>query len=323
MPDQKPVYWICAQPASFFYAWQVDAMLLSFEENGGVDLTKVHIVSSRAGGINSHFVRVAQKWQKKGVLFEYYKDNRVDAKYISSIRPHILKKHWQKYPWLEDCNIFYHDCDIALTKPLPVADKLGPKWQRHCFVSDTRSYIGAEYIQSKGHGLFETMCELANISPGLVKMKQSESGGAQYLLKPGIDAQFWDEVYQLSEVLFTEISEQCRQIKQQEPDWHALQIWCADMWAVLWSLWKRGYSTPCHPDLEFSWGTQPLNKWEAHAIFHNAGVTKQIDGKPFYKSKWHQEPPILAPRPEAKWASAKYFDLVERAWYQTQAQKKS
>ena len=30
--------YICAQPATFYYAWQVDAMLLSFEKCGGANI---------------------------------------------------------------------------------------------------------------------------------------------------------------------------------------------------------------------------------------------------------------------------------------------
>ena len=311
----RAIYYICAQPANYYYSWQVDAMLLSFEENGQVDLSRVHIVSALQNGQPAHewFLKVASKWAKKGVTFAYYEDTRPQTGYISSIRPHILEKHWQVNPWLADETIMYHDCDIALTQPIPLHDKLAPGLETTCFLSDTKSYIGAKYIESKGHGLLEDMCAIVGISPGLVRLKESESGGAQYLLKPGIDAQFWQEVYTYSEQLFTQISERVRQIKQAEPEWHELQIWCADMWAVLWSLWKRGYTTPCHEDLDFVWGTQGAQRWDQLPIFHNAGVVKEVAGEPFYKAKYQHKSPITAPIPNEKWASHKYFDLVTRA----------
>ena len=311
----RAIYYICAQPANYYYSWQVDAMLLSFEENGQVDLSRVHIVSALQNGQPAHewFLKVASKWAKKGVTFAYYEDTRPQTGYISSIRPHILEKHWQVNPWLADETIMYHDCDIALTQPIPLHDKLAPGLETTCFLSDTKSYIGAKYIESKGHGLLEDMCAIVGISPGLVRLKESESGGAQYLLKPGIDAQFWQEVYTYSEQLFTQISERVRQIKQAEPEWHELQIWCADMWAVLWSLWKRGYTTPCHEDLDFVWGTQGAQRWDQLPIFHNAGVVKEVAGEPFYKAKYQHKSPITAPIPNERWASHKYFDLVTRA----------
>ena len=320
MAKNDNLYWICAQPASFYYSWQVDAMLLSFEKYGEVDLNRVHIVNSvqsLAVGPDPRFKKVQDKWVQKGVLFSYYEDTRGAHNYISSIRPHILQKHWQAYPWLAAHNIMYHDCDIALTKPLSLEDKLSKDLSKTCFVSDTISYVGAKYIESKEHGIFEKMCEIVDIDQELVRSKELESGGAQYLLKPGINAQFWQKVYRNSEDLFKIITERVHEVKKEEPDWHEIQIWCADMWAVLWNLWKLGYDTPCHNDFEFGWGTQQMSQWEKHAIFHNAGVTKQENGKPFYKGLYINTDPTKAPIPDEEWASRKYFELIQESYTDT------
>ena len=105
-------------------------------------MNRVHVVSSipRTGaGADEHFLKVADKWSNQGVLFEFYKDTRNDYSYISSIRPHLLKKHWEKHPWLVWQDIFYHDCDIALTKPLKLDDKLSSADNKTCFLYDTKS----------------------------------------------------------------------------------------------------------------------------------------------------------------------------------------
>lgn len=316
----QDIYYICAQPATFYYSWQVDAMLLSFKKFGNVDLTKVHIVSAlQLNNLepDAHFKLVEDKWSQEGVVFEYYKDTRGQHHYISSIRPHILRKHWQKYPWLSEKTFLYHDCDIALTKPINLDDKLTQDDIRTCYLSDTKSYIGGVYIESKGHGILEQMCEIVDIPPQIVRAREDEAGGAQYLIKPGITDDFWQKVYDDSEALFHKISNRVQEIKKDEPEWHEIQIWCADMWAVLWNLWKSGYKTPIHPDLEFSWGTQHDWQWEKHAIFHNAGVIKEEEGKPFYKGLYQYKTPIDAPRPDDRWASQKYFDLITEAWQET------
>ena len=68
---------VCAQPASYYYSWQVDAMLLSFKKNGNVDLSKCHIVCAIQGGrIDPWFQKVADKWQQEGAVFSFYKDTR-------------------------------------------------------------------------------------------------------------------------------------------------------------------------------------------------------------------------------------------------------
>jgi len=309
---------VCAQPATYYYSWQVDAMLLSFRENGNVDLSKCHVVCAiQGGGIDPWFQKVADKWKKEGAVFSFYKDERDIPKYISSVRPHILEKHWEANPWLSQKSVMYHDCDIALSRPLNMEGKL--EMDKICYLSDTRTYIGANYIDSFKNNLLEEMCKIVGISPEEVRSRESESGGAQYLMKPGIGAQFWRDVYVHSERLFEEISQKVNKIKADDPDWHPLQIWCADMWAVLWNLWKRGYESPCTIDFEFTWGTQGMDMWDRHAIFHNAGVVKADDGGPFYKALYMKKSPAGAPDVNEKWASHKYLDLVRQSYSATEA----
>lgn len=315
----QDLIYVCAQPSTFYYAWQVDAMIHSFSKNE-VNLNNVHIVSATFGDINDHFRLVEKKWSKSGVIFEYYADERVNYKYISSVRPHILLKHWQKYPELVDKHIFYHDCDIALSKPIPnLLEKLNSD---KCHLSNTIDYIGAKYIESKENDILEKMCDIVDIDIELVRSREDSSGGAQYLLKPGIDVKFWEDVYAHSEKLFHDITRWCNVCKRQDPDWHELQIWCADMWAVLWNLWKRDYDTVVDKDLDFTWGTSPMKTWERNAIFHNAGVVKSGVDKngivePFHKSEFMSTSPADASRPGDKWASQKYYDIVVESWNET------
>ena len=129
----------------------------------------------------------------------------------------------------------YHDSDIAFTKPI--------KWKSFldestCFLSDTKSYIGYEYIKSKGDDVLQSMLESVGIDEDIVKANQDSSGGAQYVLKD-IDEYFWYDVEKDSVNLFNSISNLNKIKKEQDPNHHEIQIWCADMWAVLWNLWKR------------------------------------------------------------------------------------
>ena len=320
----RDIFYICAQPTSYYYGWQVDAMLLSFKENTSINLERVHIVGAILDGSmpDPWYKKVEEKWSKHGVVFEYYHDSRPKKGYVSSIRPHILEKHWNKYPWLVNETFFYHDSDIALTRDIPLEGKREPDQAKDCFVSDTKTYIGAKYIEGKGHNLLEEMCEIAQIDVDLVKSKEEESGGAQYLMKPGIDAQYWADVYDMCEDLFTKITARVKEIQKEEPDWHSLQIWCADMWAVIWCLWKRGYSTPVAKDLDFVWATQERWQLDNLSIYHNAGITKEIidtngHTHPFYKAWYTTRSPLQAPRPADEHASSWYFDLIFRAYHDT------
>ena len=90
------------------------------------------------------------------------------------------------------------------------------------------------------------------------------------------------------------------------------------MWAVLWNLWLEGYETKVVPELDFSWGTSTHDLWSKHAIYHNAGVTSEQSGQPFYKPLYMDgNSPINAPRPSNKWASQRYYDLIVQSWNET------
>ena len=152
-----------------------------------------------------------------------------------------------------------------------------------CYVSDTVSYIGAQYVRSKGEHYLDLMTSIVGVSKSFVIDNEKESGGAQYIIK-NITADFWSKVYHDSEKLWRMVNEQ---IKKDKPP-HALQIWCADMWAVLWNLWFFDKTVKVSSEMAFSWATSNMADWDKHNIYHNAGVTgdrKDLFFKGAYQSK--------------------------------------
>lgn len=286
-------------------------MLTNFIENG-VNPQDIHIVCWKPNGvISKEWLSLAETF--KDVSFFFYDDIRESKNYISSIRPNILKQHFNLYPELQDQTIFYHDCDIIFTKPISewltkemIEDD---KW----YGSDTRWYIGHDYIKSKGDEVLADMCQIVNISEEVVKRNELNSIGAQYIMK-NIDAAFWDKVEKDAENLFTVINfkkpfyekawekkmlldskvtktKEGKLIKEgKEIKYHELQIWCADMWAVLWNAWLRGNTTLVHKNLEFSWGTSSLEVYNKCNIMHNAGVINPQTGL-FFKGSYTQSHP--------------------------------
>jgi hypothetical protein len=268
---------ICAQPAIEYYTWQVEVMINNFIEKG-INPNNIEIVSGYKETIPDSWRKLAEKYNS--VRFFFYRDNRNRPKYISSIRPHILTKHWLKFPELANETIFYHDCDIIFSKPFDFQKFMEDDI---CYLSDTVSYIGAKYIRSKGEHYLDLMTDLVGIDKQSVIDREDSSGGAQYLIK-NVDAEYWGKVYHDSETLYSMVT---KQIAKDKPP-HALQIWCADMWAVLWNLWLLGKETKISKDLSFSWGTSSIDQWDKHNIYHNAGVTverKDLFFKGAYQTK--------------------------------------
>ena len=54
--------YLCAQPATKYYAWQIDVMLWSFKQQG-VLLDNCHIVCAKHGEIDPHFNIMISKYQ--------------------------------------------------------------------------------------------------------------------------------------------------------------------------------------------------------------------------------------------------------------------
>jgi len=284
-------------------------MLNNFIENG-INEHDIHILLSYDSEVDTKTYYV---WNKiiekyKGVNFYFYPDIRVSKNYVSSIRLNVLSQFYKEHPDFSKKPVFYHDCDILFTKPVDYSEFIGDDiW----YLSDTNSYISYDYIGPKGHGIYEKMCEIIGIDSDIPKRYTNHSGGAQYIIK-NVDWRFWETVESDSELLFTKMTEYNISLKTEYPNYHELQIWCADMWAVLWGAWRRGWKTNCLPEFDFSWGTSTEDDFYKMNIMHNAGVTSPIQGL-FYKAEFMNSLPYNAElNVNDKSASKKYWEWIQR-----------
>lgn len=314
---KKPLTLICVQPCLPYFAWQVEVMLENFKQLGVHHYYDIHILcayNAITDPIYQQNIGYFQKVEKRyaGVAsFFYYQDTRkMPINYISGVRPNLLKQHYLLNRDKIADVVFYHDCDILFTKTPHFLHAFidGEEW----YVSDTISYIGHDYILSKGQDVLDQMCEIVGISKELVKEKQLQSGGAQYIMK-GVDFEFFDKMDRDCEHLFSAITKMNNEKKRENPSYHELQIWCADMWALLWGAWIRGRDTIVTPLLNFCWATDPIEKWESNFIFHNAGVTADMAQQLFYKYQFHNQFPYEhdGNAYDQSRASYKYFQMIK------------
>lgn len=288
--------YICSQPDELFYAWQVEVMLDNFL-SVGITPGDIHIVV----GINKHigiwWTKLIEKYD--GVGFFFYNDGRESFRrnYPPSIRPYILNTHFERYKELYETPIFYHDCDILFTAKPDFSRFLNDDiW----YMSDTISYIGAEYIRSKGDEIYKMMTDVLNINPQIPINNESISGGAQYLMK-NIYRYFWMHVYIESERLYKHLS-------LIDSD---IQKWTSDMWALLWLAWKFSHKTKIDPYFSFSMATDTWPKWEKNLIYHNAGAVKEHEGKLFIKDNFRNTLPYSNENPyDDEFCSYNYFQHI-------------
>jgi hypothetical protein len=307
----KNLRYICAQPRLIYYAWQVEVMINNFIKNG-INPNNIDILVAWNPNDDTNTPEVIEAWDKLAshyntVRFFFYQDTRQQpVRYISSIRPNILKQHFERYPELQYEAIFYHDCDIVFTKP-PQFDHLllDDLW----YLSDTNSYINYDYIMSKGKDVYDKMCEIVKIPKMIPKLMNNHSGGAQYIMK-GLNYEYWAKVEKDSEQLFYQITQLNNQKKAIDQTHHELQIWCADMWAVLWNGWLKGNETQVVPEMNFSWATDSKNRWEETTIFHNAGITGP--GNCFYKGNYINSLPYnVEDKFDEHFCSKLYFNEIK------------
>jgi hypothetical protein len=308
----KNLRYICAQPRLVYYAWQVEVMINNFIKNG-INPNNIDILVAWNPNDGTSSKEAVEMWEKLAshyntVRFFFYQDTREQPiRYISSIRPNILKQHFKAHPELYNEVIFYHDCDMIFTKPVDWNKFLNDNvW----YLSDTNSYINYDYISSKGEDVYNKMCDVIGINSIIPKLMNSNSGGAQYILK-NIDYEFWEKVEKDCEKLYSQINELNNLKKQQDPSYHELQIWCSDMWSVLWNGWLRGNETKVVKEMDFSWATDMEERWNDTNIFHNAGVTCSCGGK-FYKANYRDTLPYnLDLRIKEGTASYKYYQEIQ------------
>jgi hypothetical protein len=78
------------------------------------------------------------------------------------------------------------------------------------------------------------------------------------------------------------------------------------MWSVLWNLWLFNHKTKITKELDFSWATDNIDKYNSMPILHMAGVTDDLKGTKFYKGEYINVDPI-----EKLIEDENYFNYVD------------
>jgi hypothetical protein len=193
-------------------------------------------------------------------------------------------------PTLSKETFFYLDSDVVFTKVPDFSEYLNDDI---CYLSNTQNYIAASYFDSKEkdvlprrlkeyktRDILQECAKELGISREICEKNELNTGGAQYILK-GIDAKFWADVLNGSMILRTHLQNINDKFFQSEE--RGFQVWCADMWAVLWTLWKRGIETRTPEKMDFCWATSELELWNKKLIYHDAGADKRCFDKLRYK----------------------------------------
>jgi hypothetical protein len=294
----KELKFLTVQPDDNYYVWQVHTWLESLKNINKSDKAVVIVFTP-------DFREFNEKWKEVEALypeseFSYIKDTDGISKligiYIPIIRPYCLMKYFNAHPDMVSKAVFYCDCDVVFTDRFNIDEYIDDDV---CYLSDTNSYINASYFDSKINDvlpeklneymkadILSEVTSLVGINREICELNNDHSGGAQYLLK-NIGASFWEKM--IGDCIT--ITYYLKNVNKQffESENKGFQVWCADMWALLWNLWFREQETRIIPAMNFAWSSDHIDKLANVGILHNAGITSNTQGDipTFYKGNYH------------------------------------
>jgi hypothetical protein len=282
---------ISVQPDDLMFYWQLRTQLHNFRKLKLSQYYRVLLFTPNGRIPNTLFYDLAKEYEEAKFFFYIDKDNEASRmiksfNYIPILRPWTLKQHFRIYPELKEYACLYLDSDVIFTRKMDIDALLGDDINYLSYtgnVERTHNYLDARYFDSKVKDVISSrlatyqkkdiLSELASIM-GLdretVVANADHTGGAQYLLK-GVDEKFWADVIDGCMLIKTYLGNVNQRFFESEDK--GFQSWCADMWSVLWNLWKRGMVTRCPNMMDFAWATDPISKWKKVYIYHDAGAT--------------------------------------------------
>ncbi len=232
---------------------------------------------------------------KYGVEVHVY-DDRDDRSYIPSVKPYLWSKYLQEDKSRENESYFYLDSDVIF-REVPDVKPDKDVW----YGSDCRYYLGVDYIDSTGKGIFEEMCKIVGIDSNMIRELNPGSGAQWVISNPTYE--YWDKVYRDSVHLYRYLNSRT---------YSKIQKWTAEMWAQLYNVYFFGKNTEVHKELDFSWSTDPVDRYHETKILHNAGVVDG-NGDLFFKAKYNQNSPFKADLSfvNPNKASIKYVEAIQ------------
>jgi hypothetical protein len=305
----KDIVFVTAQPDVPYFHWQIKLYVHNFIEKG-IDPNQIHVILALVHGVKEPS-KGALGLKKLGINIHFYEDNRDKKSYIPSIKPYLISKWLKEYPENGKC-FFLHDADIIFRK-LPDFKKLLN--DDISYLSDTIGYIGYDYImyccnnyekkypESKKGQLIKEMANVVGISVKKIKENQENSGGGQYLIK-NTNYKLWDKIYKDCTPLYNQMLDYQKRFPINPGQ---IQFWTAEMWSLLWNLWKSKKETKITDELEFSWATDDVKIYEKKPILHMAGVTDDLKSTKFYKGEYINIDPIQKLR-----QNENHFDYVDK-----------
>lgn len=255
------------QPATLRFKWELEVSLTRMKKLNVDDI--VLLFARKDPNIPKYFSK------KYGVETHVYTDNRNDRTYIPSIKPYLWSQYLKEDRSRENHDYFYLDSDVIF-REFPSVLPNANTW----YGSDCRSYLGVEYLLSKGEGIFNQMCKIIGVDPSFIRSINPACGAQWVISKPTYE--YWNKVYEDSIKIYRYLNSRT---------YSDIQKWTAEMWAQLYNVYYFGLNAEVSKELDFCWSTDDVGRYDETKILHNAGVTEKNNDL-FFKGNYILKTPF-------------------------------
>lgn len=263
--------YIMAQPAVVRFEWEVKVAIYGLLK-AGILKEDIVILFSR------HKESVISEIRNLGVNVHVYSDNRVDFEYIPSLKPYLMHRYLEEDVSRENETYFFMDSDVIVKEQPETDSYLRGVW----YGSDCGGYLNYDYIVQcdNGFNILKDMSEIVGVSIEDIKSMNNNSIGAQYIISQP-SSEYFKKVYEDSIKLW-------KYIKDKDTNY---QKWCQEMVATLWNMPLFDVMPRAKKEMEFTWATDSIEKWNKNKIYHNAGVTNDMKDM-FFKGNYVNKDPF-------------------------------
>lgn len=231
----------------------------------------------------------------------FWRDWRDRTTYNAAMKPWLVGKWLEQDPGRAAEPFVLMDPDVIPTGATKLPQPTPERW----YGTDTDSYTGPGYLKSKGEGLWEDLCRIAEVDPQSAALVPGI--GAQYAAV-GQGADFWVEVAEKSVEAYLHMVKTEQMYCPEAP----VQAWCSEMYFMQLVMLRHGIEPVMSPEMSMVWANGPASGWETEGFFHSAGVTQE-NKRDFCKLTYQNSPwgRTLHVSPES--ASARYVYLIREA----------
>lgn len=289
-----------AQPAVPRFEWEVKVAIYGLLKAG---ILKEDIVIL----FSKHEESVVSEIKNIGVNVHIYSDDRYDFEYIPSLKPYLMYRYLEEDVSRENETYFFMDSDVIVKEQPETDSHLRGVW----YGSDCGGYLNYDYIVQcdNGFNILKDMSEIVGVSIEDIKSMNNDSIGAQYIIsKPS--SEYFKKVYEDSIKLW-------KYVKNKDTN---LQKWTVEMWATLWNMPLFDVMPRAKKEMEFTWATDSIEKWNKNKIYHNAGITQDMKDM-FFKGDYINKDPFNEDFSHVNKdkASYEYTKLITEAkdWFKT------